>query len=42
MGDNLKMDLQVVEWGAMDWIALAEDRGRWQSLFYLVMSCWVP
>jgi hypothetical protein len=28
--DNIKMDLRVVEWGGMDWIALAEDRDQWR------------
>jgi hypothetical protein len=27
--DNIKMDLQEVEWGGMDWIAPAQDRDRW-------------
>ena len=26
--DNIKMDLQEVGWGNMDWIELAQDRGR--------------
>ena len=26
--DNIKMDLQVVECGIMDWIELVQDRGR--------------
>jgi hypothetical protein len=26
--DNIKMDLQEVEWGAVDWIDLAPDRDR--------------
>jgi hypothetical protein len=25
----LKMDLEEVEWGGMDWIALAQDRDSW-------------
>jgi hypothetical protein len=27
--DNIKMDLQEVRWGGMDWIDLAQDRNRW-------------
>jgi hypothetical protein len=28
----LRMDLQDVGWGDMDWINLAQDRGRWLSI----------
>jgi uncharacterized membrane protein len=27
--DNIKMDLQEVGWGGMDWIDMAQDRDRW-------------
>ena len=30
--DVIKMDLQVVAWGFMDWIDLAQDRDRWRAL----------
>jgi hypothetical protein len=30
--DNIKMDLQEVEWGCMDWIDVAQDRGRWRAV----------
>jgi hypothetical protein len=30
--DNIKMELQEVGCGGMDWIELAEDRDRWRTL----------
>ena len=33
--DNIKMDLQEVGWGGLDWIDLAHDRGRWRALLTL-------
>jgi hypothetical protein len=35
------MDLREVGWGGMDWIALAEDRGRWRALVNAVTKLWV-
>ena len=40
--DNINMDLQEVGCGDMDWINLAQDRNRWQSLVNVVMNLWVP
>jgi hypothetical protein len=30
--DNIRIDLQEVECGDMDWIGLAQDRDGWQAL----------
>jgi hypothetical protein len=40
--DNIKMDLQKVECGSMDWIRLTEDRDRWWALVNAVMNLRVP
>jgi len=30
--DNMRMDIQDVRWGAVDWIDMALDRDRWRAL----------
>jgi len=36
--DNIRMDLQEVGCGYMEWIALAQDRDRWRTLVSAVMN----
>ena len=36
--DNIRMDLQEVRCGYMDWTGLAQDRDRWRTLVSAVMN----
>jgi hypothetical protein len=40
--DNIKMDLQEMGCGGMDWIDMAQDRDRWRALVTAVMKQRVP
>ena len=39
---NIRMDLQDVGYGYMDWIGLTQDRDRWRTLLLAVMNLQVP
>jgi len=40
--DNIRMALQEVGCGYMDWIGLAQDRERWRTVVSAVMNLRVP
>ena len=40
--DNIRMDLQDVDCGYVDWIGLAQDRDGWRKLVNAVLNLQVP
>jgi hypothetical protein len=40
--DSIKMDLQEVGCGGVDWIELAQDRDRWRALVNVAMNLQIP
>jgi hypothetical protein len=40
--DNIRMDLVETGWCDVDWIGLAQDRGRWRALVNSVLNLRVP
>jgi hypothetical protein len=35
---NIMVDLRDIGWGDVDWIGLAQDRGRWRALVNAVLN----
>jgi hypothetical protein len=40
--DNIRMDLQEVGCGYVDWIGLAQDRDSWRTFVSAVMNLRIP
>jgi hypothetical protein len=40
--DNIRMDLEGVGWGYVDWIGLSQDRDKWRALVNSVLNLRVP
>jgi len=40
--DNIRTDLQEVGCGYVEWIGLAQDKGRWWTLVSAIMNLRVP
>jgi hypothetical protein len=40
--DNIRMDLEEVGCGYMDWIRLDQDRDRWRAVVSALMNLQVP
>jgi hypothetical protein len=39
---NIRMALGEVGWGDVDWIGLAQDRGKWRALVNAILNLLVP
>jgi hypothetical protein len=42
MGSNIKVGLEEMRWGGMDWSDVAQDGDRRRAVVNAVMNLWVP
>jgi hypothetical protein len=40
--DNIKMDIQEMGWGVVDWTDLAQGKDKWRALLNAVINTRVP
>ena len=40
--DNIKIDIEEVGWGGMDWFGLAQDRNSWRAIVNVVIKFGFP
>jgi hypothetical protein len=40
--DNIKMDLEEMGWGDVDWTGVTQDRNSWRALVNSVLNLRVP
>ena len=40
--DNIKVVVQEVGWGGVDWIVIVQDRDGWRSVMIAVVNLRVP
>jgi hypothetical protein len=40
--DNIKMDLERIGWGAVDWTGLTQDRDKWRAPVNAIKNLRVP
>jgi hypothetical protein len=40
--NNIKIDVEEMEWGSVDWVGVARDRDKWRALVNAVMNLRVP
>jgi hypothetical protein len=40
--EDIKMDLQELRWGGVEWIGLAQNRDRWWALVNALINLRIP